>query len=68
MRCFVRGMLGSALVLATFLGGWAIGDAGNHTGTPKISREIKNAQRYADWCGGYVQVVRQDIIVQNCDQ
>jgi hypothetical protein len=30
--------------------------------------DIQNAQEYADWCGGFVQVVRGDIAVQGCDR
>jgi hypothetical protein len=36
-----------------------------------VCNEIRNAQVYADWCGGYVQVLRShrhaDVIVMNCD-
>ena len=30
--------------------------------------EIRNASRYADWCGGYVQALADDVIVMNCDR
>jgi hypothetical protein len=29
---------------------------------------VDNAQNYADWCGGYVQLIGGDISVEGCDR
>ena len=34
----------------------------------QIANEAANANRYADWCGGYVQVIGTDISVYGCDR
>lgn len=46
-------------------------DAGSNVRyAPRL--EVRNAQRYADWCGGYVQVIPtpsgSDVSVLGCDQ
>lgn len=68
-----------ALALATFVGGYAVG-ADRPSAAPAHARahrlSFANASRYADWCGGYVQVVPirrdgtgpEDISVQGCDR
>lgn len=33
-----------------------------------IANEVWNAQKYADWCGGYVQVIGTDVMVEGCDK
>ena len=33
-----------------------------------IANEVWNAQKYADWCGGYVQVIGTDVQVEGCDR
>jgi len=33
-----------------------------------IANEVWNAQKYADWCGGYVQVIGTDVMVEGCDR
>lgn len=34
----------------------------------QIANEVWNAQKYADWCGGYVQVIGTDVSVEGCDK
>jgi hypothetical protein len=46
-------------------------DAGSETRyAPRL--EVHNAKRYADWCGGYVQVIPtrhgNDVTVLGCDR
>ena len=74
MRRFVAGCM---LAVGTFAGGWYVGtvsavqDADAKAVTPH-QLDLQNAKRYADWCGGYVQVVPfpggEDITVQGCDR
>lgn len=47
------------------------GDAGSETRyAPRL--EVRNAQAYAEWCGGYVQVIPtdagSDVSVLGCDR
>jgi len=78
MKRFIAGV---CLAGATFAGGLYIGkvDAAQEKDLKKATTErvehpldYMNASRYADWCGGYVQVVpfgkNQDISVQGCDR
>jgi hypothetical protein len=33
-----------------------------------LCNEIRNAKAYADWCGGYVQVINDNVSVERCDR
>jgi hypothetical protein len=61
----------TVLATVTFLAGVGVGVTGaNENREPERFRtaEVRNAQAYADWCGGYVQVIGSRVSVEGCDR
>jgi len=65
------------LISSVLIGGALIGGALimrphslTHHRAPCVNQcaEIRNASRYASWCGGYVQVIAHDVTVMHCDR
>lgn len=61
-------IIASIVIASSIIGASVI--ARPHHRTPCVNEcnEIRNARAYADWCGGFVQVIDHDVTVTHCDE